>query len=214
MIKPTIGRVVLVRSHAGQIDPYPALVTKVWGDQCINVAGFNDGGTAFAHSSCRLLQDDDPAPASGPYAYWMPYQKEQAAKHTAEPATPTTGKVVPGPVADSELPNRGPRVTPDDVEASITSEHYFTAAQGVVGARAGATSDDLNSLRLLTFCVLVLANGFTVTGESACAAPENFDAEIGKRIARQAAVAKVWPLLGFRLRDKLVDDALADGLSI
>lgn len=106
-------------------------------------------------------------------------------------------------VADAELPNRGPRVTPADIEDEIVSEHYFTAAQGIQGARAGATSDDLESLRLLTFCVLVLANGFTVTGESACAAPENFDAEIGKRIARQAAVAKVWPLLGFRLRDTI-----------
>lgn len=60
-----------------------------------------------------------------------------------------------------------------------------------------------DSLRLLTFCVLVLDNGFTVTGESACASPENFDAELGRKIARQNAVAKIWPLLGFRLRDKL-----------
>jgi len=49
----------------------------------------------------------------------------------------------------------------------------------------------------------VLRNGFTVTGESACASPENFDAELGRKIARQNAVAKVLPLLGFRLRDKL-----------
>lgn len=46
-------------------------------------------------------------------------------------------------------------------------------------------------LTLLTFCVLVLKNGFTVTGESACASPENFDAEIGRKIARQNAVQKI-----------------------
>jgi hypothetical protein len=63
------------------------------------------------------------------------------------------------------------------------------------------------ALKLLTFCVLVLRNGFTVTGESACASPENFDAEIGRKIARQNAVNKVWPLLGFRLRDRLVREA-------
>ena len=62
------------------------------------------------------------------------------------------------------------------------------------------------SLALLTICVLVLRNGFTVTGESACASPENFDAEIGHKIARQNAVAKIWPLLGFRLRDQLASD--------
>ncbi|MCY1362259.1 hypothetical protein D3C81_1894390 [compost metagenome] len=58
---------------------------------------------------------------------------------------------------------------------------------------------------MLTFCVLVLRNGFTVTGESACASPENFDAEIGRKIARQNAVAKIWPLMGYELRSKLAD---------
>ena len=59
------------------------------------------------------------------------------------------------------------------------------------------------SLRLLTFCVLVLRNGFTVTGESACASPENFDAELGRKIARRNAEAKIWPLLGYQLRSHL-----------
>lgn len=61
----------------------------------------------------------------------------------------------------------------------------------------------LPSLGLLTFCVLVLKNGFTVTGESACASPENFDAEIGRKIARQNAVAKIWPLMGYALKERL-----------
>jgi hypothetical protein len=106
-----------------------------------------------------------------------------------------------------------PRVTPADIEAEIASERYFTAADGVLGAyRNGGdvhpvggtpSEEEHQTLGLLTFCVLVLRNGFTVTGESACASPENFDAEIGRKIARQNAVAKVWPLLGFRLRDRL-----------
>jgi hypothetical protein len=99
-----------------------------------------------------------------------------------------------------------PRVTPADIEAEIAREHYFTAAEGVSGAARGGriTGEPSRPLHLLTFCVLVLRNGFTVTGESACASPENFDAEIGRKIARQNAVAKVWPLLGFRLRDRLI----------
>lgn len=63
------------------------------------------------------------------------------------------------------------------------------------------------ALGLLTFCVLVLKNGFTVTGESACASPENFDAEIGRKIARQNAVNKIWPLMGYALREKLAGGA-------
>lgn len=100
-----------------------------------------------------------------------------------------------------------PRVTPADITAEIASEHYFTAAQGMRAAfeEDGLPSRDLKyePLELLTFCVLVLKNGFTVTGESACASPANFDAEIGRRIARQNAVSKIWPLLGFSLRDAI-----------
>jgi hypothetical protein len=67
----------------------------------------------------------------------------------------------------------------------------------------GKPSDYNIALGLLTFCVLVLRNGFTVTGESACASPENFDAEIGRKIARQNAEQKIWPLIGYHLKQQL-----------
>jgi len=111
---------------------------------------------------------------------------------------------------EQEIQTKGltaPRVTPNDVENEIADERYFTAEQGVTGAlldsEGEVAHDAPAALGLLTFCVLTLVNGFTVTGESACASPENFDAELGRKIARQNAVNKVWPLLGFRLRDRL-----------
>lgn len=97
-----------------------------------------------------------------------------------------------------------PRVTPADIEAEIASEHYFTAAQGVCFESHGDPTAQ-GSLSRLTFCVLELRNGFTVTGESACASPENFDPGIGRKIARENALQKIWPLLGFRLRDALAE---------
>lgn len=110
-----------------------------------------------------------------------------------------------------------PRVTPDAIEGEIVGEYFFTAADGYNAAPCfdptGQPGDALPAplaLGLLTFCVLQLRNGFTVTGESACASPENFDAEIGRKIARHNAVQKIWPLLGFRLRDALVRSALTD----
>ena len=104
-----------------------------------------------------------------------------------------------------------PRVTPADLEANIASEHYFTAGQGVSGEALSRDEQPYqfcheSSLDLLTFCVLVLKNGFTVTGESACASPENFDAELGRKIARQNAVSKVWPLMGYELKCRLSAD--------
>lgn len=107
---------------------------------------------------------------------------------------------------ETEIQAKGltePRVTPDDIEANIASEHYFTAADGVYGAGNGVAQERPGCLSLLTFCVLVLQNGFTVTGESACASSKNFDAEIGRKIARQNAVAKMWPLMGYELKTRL-----------
>ena len=98
-----------------------------------------------------------------------------------------------------------PRVTPPDVEAEIVSEDYFVAGDGVCGAAHKAGDHEVQSfpqaLDLLTFCVLRLRNGFTVTGESACVSAKNFDAEVGRSTAREKAVDKVWQFLGFRLAD-------------
>lgn len=105
-----------------------------------------------------------------------------------------------------------PRVTPGDLDGNIASEHFFTARDGLLGATGTYRPEgrSIPSLDFLTFCVLVLRNGFTVTGESACASPENFDAEIGRRIARQNAVAKVWPLMGYELRTQLSRPAITE----
>lgn len=123
------------------------------------------------------------------------------------------GKVVNDQNIEQEIQAKGltaPRVTPEDIEANIVGEFYFTAADGY---RSGPAYDPHGHpayplpapqpLELLTFCVLVLKNGFTVTGESACASPENFDAELGRKIARQNAVAKIWPLMGYALKERL-----------
>lgn len=94
-----------------------------------------------------------------------------------------------------------PRVTPADIEEAIARYFYFTAGQAA--EFLGRTPKPDAPEHLLTFCVLVLTNGFTVTGESACASPENFDAELGRKIARQNAVSKMWPLLGYELKGRL-----------
>lgn len=80
------------------------------------------------------------------------------------------------------------RVTPERLEAVIAKEEYHRLSP------------------VLTVCVLTLANGFTVTGESACASPENFDEEIGKKIARRNAADKIWALEGYLLRQILRDE--------
>lgn len=104
-----------------------------------------------------------------------------------------------------------PRITPQHIESVIDGEYYFTAENGVLGNIH--QQDEItrlvgyhDSLKTLTFCVLHLKNGFSVTGESACASPENFDAEIGRKIARENAVNKIWMLEGYLLKQKLSEE--------
>jgi hypothetical protein len=104
-----------------------------------------------------------------------------------------------------------PRVTPQMIQDSIASEHFFTAAEGCLGHSVALSTEleaDPGNLFFLTFCVLQLKNGFIVTGESACASPQNFDRELGESIARQNAMQKIWQLEGYLLRQRLHEQGI------
>ena len=93
---------------------------------------------------------------------------------------------------EQDIQNKGlnaPRITPSIIDGTIVGEQYHVFD--------GTT---------LTVCCLHLKNGFTVTGESACASPENFDLAIGKKIARDNAREKIWALEGYALRNLLTLD--------
>jgi hypothetical protein len=107
---------------------------------------------------------------------------------------------------EQEILNKGltaPRITLLDVQDNIVEEDYFTAAQAAAGREYLGQCNPPHPLDLLTICVLTLKNGFTVTGESACASPENFDAELGRKIAKQNAISKIFPLMGYELKQRL-----------
>ena len=119
--------------------------------------------------------------------------------------SPATGDQAIDRAIVSAGANVAPSVTPADIEAAIASEWYINAADGVPEDDFHPPVPSNHPLRQLTICVLVLKNGFTVTGESACVSPENFNAEIGRRVARENAIDKMWPLLGYALKIKLAD---------
>ncbi|MFT0875137.1 Gp49 family protein [Rhodopseudomonas sp. G2_2311] len=94
---------------------------------------------------------------------------------------------------EAELKTKGlnaPRLTPADIDAAIVGEDFHVFP--------GTT---------MTVCALKLRNGFVVIGESAAASPENFDASIGRRIARDNARNRIWELEGYRLRSLLAANA-------
>jgi hypothetical protein len=109
---------------------------------------------------------------------------------------------------EAEIQRKGltaPRLTPADIDAQIESEWYIVAAEGVPQDDFHPPVPAVHPLRQLTICILALKNGFTVTGESACASPENFDRELGRKIARDNARAKIWALEGYALRKRLAE---------
>ncbi|ABE45641.1 Gp49 family protein [Polaromonas sp. JS666] len=85
-----------------------------------------------------------------------------------------------------DLKPTAPRLTPADIDKVIVGEAYH---------RFPGTT--------LTVCALTLRNGFTATGESAAVSLENFNEEMGRKIARENARDKVWLLEGYLLREKL-----------
>jgi hypothetical protein len=76
-------------------------------------------------------------------------------------------------------------VTELDLDAEIVAETYHRFPDTTI-----------------TVCLLSLKNGYHIIGYSACVHPENFDADIGRSLARNDAREQLWPLLGFRLADQ------------
>lgn len=107
---------------------------------------------------------------------------------------------------------KAPRVSLDDIKANIKMRYDFTAAEALEGmAGNGATFARNAPEVLLSICLLVTQNGFTIIGKSARASPENFDREYGKQLAYEDAVKQLWPLMGYALREKLWCETSAEG---
>lgn len=99
MIKPTVGRIILVACNLWPGEARPAIVTKVWGDTCVNATVLQDANDRELLpnrgnlTSITLYESQEaaeksvvPDPGKGALSYtgyWMPYQIGQAAKTEA-----------------------------------------------------------------------------------------------------------------------------------
>lgn len=81
-----------------------------------------------------------------------------------------------------------PRLSPEKINAEIVTEQ-FHVFPGTV----------------LTICALTLRNGFQVVGKSAPVSTENFDEELGRKIAREDARRQIWALEGYLLRTRILE---------
>ena len=94
---------------------------------------------------------------------------------------------------EAEIQAKGlnaPRLNPAHINGQILTEQFYVFPGTVT-----------------TVCLLTLQNGYSVVGKSAPASPANFDAELGKKIARDDARSQIWALEGYRLRSHLAEQS-------
>ncbi len=204
-MKPSVGRIV--RYFVGDFEigdrgmqtggpnghrEHPAIITFVWSETCVNLQVlFDDGTIGWRPSSTLLPELPEGAKLDTANSGWKWPERAEAIQ--APPPQPSVfgvdfGKGRDSSLIEAEIVTKGltaPRVTLEQIEAAILDEQY---------ALFGGT---------LTVCVITLRNGFMVTGESACASPENFNEQLGCQIARENAREKIWALEGYLLRSKL-----------
>lgn len=97
--------------------------------------------------------------------------------------------------AGRPVPPAPEKVTTNQVEGEIVDEYYRNLGSAVKAPLG-------SPIHNVTICVLVLRNGFTVVGKSACVDPLAYDENLGRSLAREDAIKQIWPFLGFRLADK------------
>lgn len=69
--------------------------------------------------------------------------------------------------------------------------------------RSRITSTDFTSIgKTVRHCRIVLDNGFSVGGESACVNVASYNQQIGGKIPYDNAFRQLWPLFGFLLAEK------------
>ena len=116
-------------------------------------------------------------------------EKNQYAKENDAQRKERTGlsSLEQGDKASAAVQKTPNRVALADIEAAIKHVAYLNPPM----------------MPHLTIAVIYLENGWAEVGHSAPADADNFDAELGKKFAYEAAMRKLWPLFGFAMRDRL-----------
>jgi hypothetical protein len=111
----------------------------------------------------------------------------------------STGSLEMSDKAAADVQKTPHRVTLEAMNEKVSGEYFCTAYEAVDANNMPA----LDALKYLTLCIIVMKNGYTLVGKSAPADPGNFNAELGKKFAREDAIRQLWPLEGYALREKL-----------
>ena len=110
--------------------------------------------------------------------------------------------------AASAAAQGGTRVSLDDIKAQIDMVAFSTADALII--QRGVTLKQLEQLKVMTICTMLMKNGWVTIGKSAPADPKSYNPELGQKLAYEDCIRQLWPLMGFNLRTKLHNDKAMD----
>ncbi len=96
-----------------------------------------------------------------------------------------------------------PRVTLLDITSAIAGVWYVNGNELLEASLTPFTDEQEATTEILTVCLCLMDNGFTVIGKSAPMSAENFDRELGRKLAYEDCVRQLWPLMAFARKDFL-----------
>jgi hypothetical protein len=125
-------------------------------------------------------------------------------KETNMGTTTTANDSLQAAEAECAEGSTAPRVSLADIERRIIEKYFITGDQivSLAGSKGGAAGNP----EVLTIVLCIVDNGFTVIGKAAPASPDNFDPELGRKLAYEDAIRQLWPLMGFELKSKLATE--------
>lgn len=98
-------------------------------------------------------------------------------------------------------------VSKSSIEAKIRGVYFINAGEAIKSSNGGYTDRDLEELKLVTICIIILENGFKVEGTSACVDPKIYNEAIGQEEAYKNAFEKIWEKEGYLLKQKLFEES-------
>ena len=113
----------------------------------------------------------------------------------------------PETFAGARLPNK---ITQTDIDGVIRNTRFIERWPGLDKNLDKSQKNTLGEASTLTICILTLANGMEVTGQSGCVDPANYDPTLGRALALAAAKRQIWVLEGYLLRQRRWELSAAD----
>lgn len=93
-------------------------------------------------------------------------------------------------------------MTENELDCAIAALPHEKVTKELIDSRIDKVEYLVLPGSTVTICNIVMVNGFSMRGESACVDERNFNLEIGKALAYKDAYSKIWAYEGYLLAER------------